>query len=144
MRNGVNSCESSSKQIKTIVIGKVSVGKSSLILKYADRNNALPQATVGIDILLKRVTHRGETYAFELWDTAGHERYRTVVYSYFFHAQAAVVVFDLHDADSLEEARVWMQQITLYCGESVPMILLGNKCDLFGHEALTQLLETYQ
>jgi GTPase SAR1 family protein len=35
MSNGP--CESTTKIIKTIVIGKVSVGKSSLILKYAKR-----------------------------------------------------------------------------------------------------------
>lgn len=119
------------------------MGKSSLILKYTDRDNASPHTTVGIDILLKRICHEGEMYTIELWDTAGHERYRTVLYNYFFHAQAAVVVFDLDDENSLEEARTWLQQITLYCGETIPKMLLGNKCDLFDAEALNRILEGY-
>lgn len=80
----------------------MSVGKSSLILKYADRKNDQPHATVGIDILMKKITHQGKSYSLELWDTAGHERYRTVVYNYFSHAQAAIVVFDLTDEASLD------------------------------------------
>jgi small GTP-binding protein len=120
------------------------VGKSSLILKYASQSVGLPRATVGVDILLKRLSHKGESYALELWDTAGHERYRTVVYNYFFHAQAAVVVFDLADEHSLEEARTWLQQITLYCGEAVPKMLLGNKSDLFAGEELAKTLEGYR
>lgn len=122
------------------------MGKSSLILKYArnDTKSQQPQTTIGIDILLRRVTHQGQSYSLELWDTAGHERYRTVVYNYFCHAQAAVVVFDLEDASSLEEARVWLQQVTLYCGESVPKMLLGNKSDKFEGEALKRTLEGYR
>jgi small GTP-binding protein len=99
---------------------------------------------VGIDILLRRISRHGETYSLELWDTAGHERYRTVVYNYFFHAQAAVVVFDLDDEASLEEARTWLQQITLYCGEGVPKMLLGNKSDKFDVETLPRILEGYK
>jgi GTPase SAR1 family protein len=50
-----DSLETTTKLIKTIVVGKVSVGKSSLILKYANRDNSQPQTTVGIDILLRKV-----------------------------------------------------------------------------------------
>ena len=50
-----DSLETTTKLIKTIVIGKVSVGKSSLILKYVNRDNSQPQTTVGMDILLRKV-----------------------------------------------------------------------------------------
>jgi GTPase SAR1 family protein len=51
---------------------------------------------------MKKITHKGQAYSLELWDTAGHERYRTVVYNYFSYAQAAIVVFDLSDEQSLD------------------------------------------
>ncbi len=60
------------KLIKTIVIGNVSVGKSTIIAKYAQRKETPSRTTVGIDILMKKITHKGQTYTLELWDTAGH------------------------------------------------------------------------
>lgn len=56
--------ETTSKLIKTIILGKVSVGKSSLLLKYARGDSTQqPQTTIGIDILTRRVTHQGQTYS---------------------------------------------------------------------------------
>ena len=62
------------------------------------------------------------------------------MYNYFRDAQGAVVVFDLTDESSLEEAKVWLRQIMLHCDCSIPLILLGNKADLFNQEELTIVL----
>ena len=80
----------------------------------------------------------------ELWDTAGHERYRTIVYNYFFLSQAAAVVFDLTDPSSLEEAKVWLQQVEAHCGERLPKVLLGNKLDLLDQGGQKTALEYFK
>lgn len=54
------------------------------------------------------------------------------------------MVFDLEDVSSLEEARVWLQQLTLYCGENIPTMLLGNKSDKLEGEALGRTLQAYK
>lgn len=100
--------------IKIIILGKVSVGKTSILLKYVSNNHKPNKETIGIDILTKVVTHMGKSYRMELWDTAGHERYRTVVYNYFYLANAALVIFDIADESSLDEARKWLTQIRLH------------------------------
>jgi len=117
--------------IKIITIGKYSVGKSSVLEKYVNNNERNLKPTIGIDSLVKKILYNKQKYKFELYDSAGHERYRSIVYSYFREAQAAIVVFDLSDESSLEEARIWLKQILLHCGTNLPTILLGNKCDLY-------------
>ena len=103
-----------SNPIKVIILGKVSVGKTSILLKYASNHHQLNKETIGIDVLTKVVSHAGKSYRLELWDTAGHERYRTVVYNYFYLANAALVIFDISDESSLDEARKWLTQIRLH------------------------------
>jgi GTPase SAR1 family protein len=63
------------------------------------------------------------------------------VYNYFFLSQAAVVVFDLTDLSSLEEAKVWLQQVEAHCGEELPKVLLGNKLDLLDEKAKRSTLD---
>ena len=103
-----------SNPIKIIILGKVSVGKTSILLKYASNHHQLNKETIGIDVLTKVVKHMGKSYRLELWDTAGHERYRTVVYNFFYLANAALVIFDISDESSLDEARKWLTQIRLH------------------------------
>jgi len=132
----------SPQAIKIIIIGKVSVGKSSLLLRYVDGVVSHHPATIGIDSKIKKISYKGQQYRLELWDSAGHERYRTIVYNYFTHSEAAMVVFDITDLPSLEDAAVWMQQIMLHCGQDIPIALVANKCDLLSPEDLALTLSS--
>jgi len=45
------------KTIKTIIIGKISVGKSSLMLRYAEGTVVPQSSTIGIDSKIKKIIH---------------------------------------------------------------------------------------
>jgi GTPase SAR1 family protein len=49
-------------------------------------------------------------------------------------------VFDLTNEDSLADAKTWLQQLVLHCGNDIPKILLGNKSDLLTPASLNELL----
>lgn len=53
------------------------------------------QPTVGIDFLVKNVTHKGKTYRLQLWDTAGQERFRSLIPNYLKDAKCALIVIDV-------------------------------------------------
>jgi small GTP-binding protein len=62
-------------QLKIVLLGDESVGKTSLLnkwLKDAFDNNAAP--TIGGAAQVKRDQIQGENYAFQIWDTAGAEK----------------------------------------------------------------------
>lgn len=136
--------DSTLKNYKTIIIGRSAVGKSTLLLRYVDGEYNPQKPTIGIDYRFKKVTHANTTFNLELWDSAGQERYRTIVYNYFTLSKAACVVFDLTNEDSLADAKVWLQQLVLHCGNDIPKLLLGNKSDLLNPTALTEQLEKYK
>ena len=48
---------------------------------------------------------------FEIWDTAGQERYHSLAPMYYRGAQAAIVVYDITNADTFERAKSWVKEL---------------------------------
>ncbi|POY71292.1 putative Small monomeric GTPase [Rhodotorula taiwanensis] len=67
---------------------------------------------------------------FEIWDTAGQERFRSLSPMYYRNAQAAVVVFDVTKAASLEQAKTWVKELQRQANPNIVIALAGNKVDL--------------
>lgn len=82
-----------------------------------------------------------------IWDTAGQEKFRPIITTYFKNSKAAVFVFDLTDPSSLTDVSYWLRMVKLHCGDSVIKILVGNKCDLEhsepDQEKITEYCEQY-
>lgn len=66
----------------------------------------------------------------QLWDTAGQERFRSLIPSYINDSQVAVVVYDITSKSSFENVKSWVEQARTIRGESVTLIIVGNKIDL--------------
>ena len=63
---------------KVLLIGDSGVGKSSLLLRFADDTYTdCYISTIGVDFKIKTVELDGETVKLQLWDTAGQERFKT-------------------------------------------------------------------
>lgn len=122
---------STNKSFKVVVIGDASVGKSSLIHRITDGEFWKCAPTIGCNFR-KYVAEStfGESVNLELWDTAGEERYQSIMSMYYRHVNAVIVVYDVTNPKSfLNVTRYWMEQIKIYCND--PLILLvGNKIDL--------------
>lgn len=118
---------------KLIMIGNPNSGKTSLINRYV--NNKFIDSyicTLGVDFFMKSIQIENTVVKFQIWDTAGMEKYRTIAASYFRGCHAAFVVFDLTSRESFEGVQKWIEA---YNEQVSPMfkrlvILLGNKCDL--------------
>ena len=63
--------------IKLLLLGDTGVGKSSLMTSYSDGEFASNiVGTMGIDHKVKTIKHQQKTIRVEIWDTAGHEKFR--------------------------------------------------------------------
>ncbi|XP_019662472.1 ras-related protein Rab-17 isoform X1 [Ailuropoda melanoleuca] len=116
---------------KLVLLGSGSVGKSSLALRYVknDFKSILP--TVGCAFFTKVVDLGAVSLKFEIWDTAGQEKYHSICHLYFRGANAAVLVYDITRKDSFFKAQQWLKDLERESppGEVVVM-LVGNKTDL--------------
>ena len=82
-------------QIKILMIGDSGVGKTCLLLRYAN-DSFYPTfiTTIGIDFKIKNIILDGKRIKLQIWDTAGEERFRSVTPMYYKNAQAIILVYD--------------------------------------------------
>ncbi|KAH0789714.1 ras-related protein Rab-8B [Histomonas meleagridis] len=117
--------------IKLLIIGESAVGKSCLLLRFAeDKFNENFLTTIGIDFKVRHVEINGTKVKLQIWDTAGQEKFRTITKAYYRGANGILLVFDLTNRDSFEQTKTWMESITEAMSDPVDIVLVGNKCDM--------------
>lgn len=92
-------------------MGNSCVGKSSIVIRYADNDfSDVFLATIGVDFRFKSFMLNGESVKLQIWDTAGQEKFRTITSSYYRGAHALMIVFDITDMQSYQDAiTYWFQ-----------------------------------
>ena len=66
----------------------------------------------------------------DIWDTAGAERYHSIAPLYYRNARAAVVVYDISDAQTFERAKKWVSNLREKIDLDAVIAMVGNKADL--------------
>jgi len=116
---------------KLVLIGDSGVGKSCLLLRFADDTYTESHiSTIGVDFKIRTIQLDGKTIKLQIWDTAGQERFRTITSSYYRGAHGIIVVYDTTDSDTFEHVKTWLHEIDRYASENVNKLLVGNKSDL--------------
>lgn len=116
---------------KLLLIGDSGVGKSCLLVRFAD-DTYMDRfvSTIGVDFKIRTVEQDGKTIKLQIWDTAGQERFRTITSSYYRGAHGIIVVYDVTDKESFNNVKYWLQEILKYASDNVSRLLVGTKADL--------------
>nr|XP_014338544.1 PREDICTED: ras-related protein Rab-13 isoform X1 [Bos mutus] len=116
---------------KLLLIGDSGVGKTCLIIRFAEDNfNNTYISTIGIDFKIRTVDIEGKKIKLQVWDTAGQERFKTITTAYYRGAMGIILVYDITDEKSFENIQNWMKSIKENASAGVERLLLGNKCDM--------------
>jgi Ras-related protein Rab-1A len=122
---------------KLLLIGDSGVGKSCLLLRFADDTYTDSYiSTIGVDFKIRTVDLDTKTIKLQIWDTAGQERFRTITSSYYRGAHGIIIVYDITDKESFDNVRQWLFEIDRYANEQVCKLLVGNKADLKNKRAV--------
>ena len=64
----------------------------------------------------------------DIWDTAGQETFNEIHPSYYFGANACVLVFDATRKITYQNLAKWYAEMRIHCPD-IPCILVANKID---------------
>ena len=126
---------------KVVLIGGASVGKTAIFDRLTGGvfdSNAT--STISAHFLEKTIPipNTQRTLRMQLWDTAGHERFKSVNRIYYRDACAAIVVCDITRRETFtQEAVFWMEDLKANAPSHCVMVLAGNKMDLMDRVQVT-------
>ena len=129
------------ESFKVVLVGESGVGKTSIITQFIDQTFQEDiQSTTGGTFSTKSVVcDGGKVLKFEIWDTAGQEKYRSLTTMFYKDANAAVMVYDVTRKESFEELKnYWSGQIRDSSPENIILAIAGNKSDLIEHEVVDE------
>ena len=100
-------------------------------LLCTDEHPAAPyQATVGIDFFTKTMYLEDRIVRLQLGDTAGQERFRSLIPSYIRDSAVAIVAYDIANRSTFVNTQKWIDDVRTERGNEVVIMLVGNKTDL--------------
>lgn len=131
-RNSVDTLQLPRNVFNVVVLGAGGVGKTSLVARFV--NNEFPELhTPTVEDLYEKPIHlrKGVSALLQVLDTAGTYQFPAMKKVTIQFGDAFILVYSVNDPDSLDEALKLQQEIYKAKGtEDVPMVLVGNKCDL--------------
>lgn len=121
-------------QIKVILLGDGTVGKTSIAMRFAQDYFAKQyKQTIGLDFFLRRCKLPGDVeVALQLWDIGGQSIGSKMLKNYISGAQAVLLTYDITNYNSFENLEDWYKMVKkVFDGEEMPYIaLVANKVDM--------------
>ena len=119
---------------KLVLLGDSGVGKTSLVRRIVFgkfEHDSQPTQSVGFMSKKIEVPSLAMSIKFEIWDTAGQEKFKSLAPLYYRDAEAAICVFDITNAGSLESLKnTWVRDLrTERSKDDITLAIVGNKVD---------------
>eukprot|EP01029_Cantina_marsupialis_P021384 TRINITY_DN510751_c0_g1_i1.p1 TRINITY_DN510751_c0_g1~~TRINITY_DN510751_c0_g1_i1.p1 ORF type:complete len:286 (+),score=56.78 TRINITY_DN510751_c0_g1_i1:26-859(+) len=114
--------------ITLMTIGSIAVGKTCLLERFTPIQNLGP--TIGLTFTAETIHFGDNIVKIQIWDTAGHERFLSIIDEHFRNADGFLLVYNIGDRKSFDDiSRLWFKLIRTKA-RNANVILVGNKSDL--------------
>lgn len=115
---------------KLVLVGDGGVGKTTFVKRHKTGEFEKKYvATLGVEVNpILFYTTRGPI-RFDVWDTAGQEKFGGLRDGYYINGQCAIVMFDVTSRVTYKNVPNWHRDLVRVC-ENIPIVLVGNKVDI--------------
>ena len=121
--------DDNAKTCKVVLLGESGVGKTCIIARFI--NNTFEDnimSTTGASYAGKTMSFdelNGQSIKFEIWDTAGQEKYRALTKIFYKDAGVAILVYDITRKESFDEIKnYWFNQIKDFAPKNISKIII--------------------
>lgn len=118
-------------QFKMVLIGSSSVGKTCLLHRFLDMDWSVGDvaANYGVDFRAQNMEVDGRKVKLCIWDTAGMEKFRAILPSFYRGAQGVILVYSISDRTLFDALPGWLADTNRHAPSTTPKIIVGNKLD---------------
>ena len=124
--------------LKVVLIGESGTGKTSIIQRFSynlfDSNCA---SSISSQYISKTIDLKdfNQSLKFDIWDTAGQEKYRSMAKLFYKDAKIILFVYDITSLNSFNELRnYWITQVKENCEPNILFGVVANKNDLYNDQ----------
>lgn len=115
---------------KLVLVGDGSTGKTTFVKRHLSGEfEKVYYATIGVEVHpLVFYTNCGPI-CFNVWDTAGQEKFGGLRDGYYIQGQCGIIMFDVTSRITYKNVPNWHRDLVRVC-ENIPIVLCGNKVDI--------------
>ena len=121
--------------VKVVLLGESGVGKTSIISQYiSNKFNPKCPTSVSAQFISKRKEFKkySKFIKFDIWDTVGQERYRSLAKIFYKDARIIIFVYDITNEFSFTSIKdFWYKETSENTENDTIYALVGNKVDLY-------------
>jgi Ras-related protein Rab-5C len=127
---------------KVVLLCESGVGKTSIIKQFTRHAfDEEMESSISSQFSSKTINipDTNKAIRFDLWDTAGQEKYRSLAKIFYKDAKIVIFVFDMTIKTSFEALQnYWHEQVKSNCKEDTIFVLVGNKLDLYNYNQMKE------
>ena len=122
---------------KIIFTGDSGVGKTSIINSIMGQKFSEEyEPSIGVDFFSKTIRYNGRLMKLQIWDSAGQEKFRSLIPTYIRGSSLIFLIFDVSRKESFDHLNEWITFITNI--ENGNIVIVGNKIDLKENRVITK------
>merc|ERR1712230_92802 len=115
---------------KLILVGDGGVGKTTFVKRHLTGEFEKKYvATLGVEVHPLSFHTNFGPICFNVWDTAGQEKFGGLRDGYYIQGQCAIIMFDVTSRITYKNVPNWHRDLMRVC-ENIPIVLVGNKVDV--------------
>ena len=123
------------ESIKVVLVGESGVGKTSIIQQFTTKKfDPHRETSLSAQFISKTVNFQdlGKEIKFDIWDTVGQEKYRSLAKIFYKDSKVIVFVYDITTEYSFNELKnYWYEETRSNTDGSPILAVVGNKIDLY-------------
>ena len=126
------------ESVKVVLLGEAGVGKTCIIKQFTEKKfdiNVLSSLSAQFASKTIEYVDFGKAIKFDIWDTVGQERFRSIAKIFYKDAQVIILVYDITSQKSFNALNdFWFDEIKNNISGNPVFAVVGNKNDLYKNQ----------